>query len=85
MAMTSYNNVCESSKRDIMTCSLDFLVLYCRIERDGCTVIAFYFRGYLLGDLSLDRPLAYQVSRLDFLLQKLKPCDSFASGSSDFA
>ncbi len=68
-----------------MTYFLDFRVLYFRIERDGRTVIAFYFSGYLLGELSLDRLFVYRVSSLDFLLQKLEPCDSFASDFSDFA
>ena len=83
--MTLKSNVCGLPKRGIITCFLDFWVLYCRIERDGCTVIAFYFCKYLLGNLSLNLLFGCQVSCLDFRLQKLEPYDSSAFGFSDFA
>lgn len=83
--MISQSNVCGLLKRGIITYSLDFLVLYCKIKRDSYMIIAFYFCKYLLSNLSFNYLFVYQVSCLGFLLQKLKSCDSSTSGFSDFA
>lgn len=83
--MTSKLNICRSSKKDIITYSLYFLVLYYKIERNNCMVITFYFCKYLLGNLSFNGSFVYQISCLGFLLQELKFYDSSISRHFNFA